>query len=101
MLVIAGHVRLATDKREAAIAAAREMMEATRREAGCTHYIISADVADPGLFHIFEEWESEEALDAHFRAPHMATFTRAMGGLGIESMEVRKYAVASVGPVRG
>lgn len=100
MLVIAGRIELDPARRDDAIRAALEMMEATRREAGCVSYSFSADLADPGAFLVFEEWESPEALAAHFRAPHMAKFQAAVGRLGVRSMKVQRYEIASVGPLR-
>lgn len=100
MLVIAGHVRIEPANREAAVTAARDMMEATRREPGCISYTMSADLADQGAFHIFEEWESQAALDAHFKTPHMAAFQKQVGGLGVLEMKVQRYEVSSVGPLR-
>ena len=75
-------------------------MEATRREAGCVSYTFSADLSDPGTFWIFEEWESPAALAAHFQAPHMAAFQKAIGGLGVREMAIQRYEVSSVGPLR-
>lgn len=100
MLVIAGHIRLDPAKREAALAAARELMRDTRRESGCISYTFSADVEDDGVFHVFEEWESAEALGHHFRAPHMARFQAAAAGFGVKEMKLQRYEIASVGPVR-
>ncbi len=100
MLVIAGHIRLDPTKREAVIAAARDVMRDTRRETGCISYTLSSDVEDEGLFHIFEEWESPEALGAHFKAPHMARFQAAAAGFGIKEMKLQRYEIASVGPMR-
>ncbi len=65
MLIVAGEIEIDPARREEAIAAAREMMDATRREAGCVAYAFSADLADPGRFRIFEEWESQAALGLH------------------------------------
>ena len=100
MLVIAGHIRIDPAKRPLAEDAAREMMQATRREAGCLAYVFSADLGDPGLFHLFEEWESQAALEAHFASPHMAAFQAAVGGLGVKRVAIQRYEVSSVGPVR-
>jgi len=100
MLVIAGHVTIDAAKREEGMAAARSMMEETAKESGCISYTFSADLSDPGKFRIFEEWESAEALDAHFAAPHMAEFQKAMGGLGVKEMAVQRYEVSSVGALR-
>jgi quinol monooxygenase YgiN len=101
MIVIAGHVALDPQQREPAIAAAREMMAETRKEKGCISYTFSADLDEPGRFRIFEEWESDEALRAHFASPHMARFQKAVGGLGVREMAVQRYEVAKVGPLRG
>ena len=100
MIVIAGHVVLDPAQREPAVTAAREMMAETRREAGCISYTFSADLDEPGRFRIFEEWESDEALRAHFASPHMARFQKAVGGLGVREMNVQRYDVAKVGPLR-
>lgn len=100
MLIVAGEIEIDPAHREQAIAAAREMMEATRREAGCIGYVFSADLTDPGRFRIFEEWRDQAALDAHFAAPHMAAFQARVAGLGVRGMRIQKYQVASVGPLR-
>jgi quinol monooxygenase YgiN len=55
------------------VIAALRMMAATRKEAGCISYSFFGDLTESGLFRIFEEWESQQALDAHFVSPHMAT----------------------------
>jgi quinol monooxygenase YgiN len=77
------------------------MMAATREEPGCISYTFSADLGDESLFHIFEEWESQEALDAHFQAPHMAVFQGKLGEIGVREMKVQKYDVAGVTPLGG
>jgi quinol monooxygenase YgiN len=76
------------------------MMEATRREPGCISYAFSADLAHAGRFRIFEEWESQDALDLHFASSHMAAFQGRVAGLGVKGMSIKKYEVAAVGPLR-
>jgi quinol monooxygenase YgiN len=100
MLVVAGRIELDPKHRNQAIAAAFEMMRATRAEAGCRSYVFSAELDDPGVFRIFEEWESEAALHAHFQTPHMARFQQAIGALGVKNVAVQRYDVSKVGPVR-
>lgn len=99
MLVIAGTISLDPTHRDAAITAAKEMMAATKQEPGCISYTFSADLVDPGEFRIFEEWQDQASLDAHFKAPHMAAFQAKMGGFGIRGMQVQRYEVSSVGPL--
>lgn len=99
MLVIAGRISIDPAKREAAIAAAVDMMEQTRKEKGCISYTFSADLSDPGEFRIFEEWEDAQALGAHMKSPHMAKFQAAMGGFGVRGVKLQRYEIASVGPL--
>ena len=100
MIVIAGQVALDPAKREEAEAAAREMMSETRKEQGCISYTFSADLETPGRYRIFEEWEDDAALRAHFASPHMARSQQAVGGHGVREMKVQRYEVAKVGPIR-
>jgi quinol monooxygenase YgiN len=101
MLVIAGTIAIDPAHRQTAVEAALEMMRETRKEPGCISYVFSADLDDPGRFRIFEEWESQAALDAHFKAPHMAAFQRVVAQIGIKEMSVSKYEISSVGPLSG
>lgn len=100
MLVIGGPIEIDPANRERAVAAANAMMEATRKEAGCIAYTFSADLSEPGRFHIFEVWEGAEALREHFESAHMARFQQEAGEFGIRGMNVQRYEVSSVGPVR-
>ncbi len=99
MILIAGKISLDPAKKDEATAAAIEMMEATRAEAGNIEYAFTWDLVEDGLLRVIEQWEDQAALDAHFEAPHMATFTGKMGSLGLTGMEVTKHEVSSSGPV--
>ena len=99
MLVIAGRFRIDPSHRAELVAAAREIMRETQREAGCAAYEFSADLDDPAVFHLFEQWESPEALAAHFETPHMAKFRSLLPGLGVLESRVQRYEVASASPL--
>jgi quinol monooxygenase YgiN len=99
-LVISVTVQIDPAKREEAFAAAIEVMRATRAEPGCIAYTFSADLEDPSKVHVFERWASQDALTAHFKAPHMAAFQKKLGGLGVRGMQAERYEIASVGPLR-
>jgi quinol monooxygenase YgiN len=100
LLIIAGKFLIDPTKRDAVIVAASEMMAETQKEAGCHAYTFSADFSDPTRFHLFERWESQSALEAHFAAPHMARFQAVLGKFGVHGLEVQKYTISAVGPVR-
>jgi len=99
MIVIAGRIVLDPANQEKAAAAAREIMVETAKEPGCISYTFSADLSDAGTFRIFEEWETQDALDAHFKTLHMAKFQSVVPTLGIVEMKVKRYEVSKVGPL--
>ena len=96
MLVIAGRIVIDPGNRDRAVAAALEMMQETRKERGCLSYVLSADLVDPASFRIFEEWESSQALAAHFDSAHMARFRAVVRSLGVREMAIQRYEVTSV-----
>ena len=98
-IIIAGTLRFDPDKTDEAMSAVVEMMEATHREEGCHAYVFSADPIEEGLLHIFEKWESEEDLAAHFETAHIAQFRSKVPDLGVTGIDVLKYEVASEGPL--
>jgi quinol monooxygenase YgiN len=100
MLIIAGTFRIATETRDKTLKAASEMMAETLKEPGCHAYCFSADLGDPALMHLFERWESEDHLKAHFNTPHMAKFQAALGTLRPQIVEIQKYEISKMGPVR-
>ena len=73
MILISGCFRFAPENRAAALAAALAMAVETRKEAGCITYGFFADVEDGNTFRIFEEWQSQAHLDAHFQTAHIAS----------------------------
>lgn len=48
-----------------------DVVEPTRREAGCIRFDVSEDLENPGAFFIRESWDSEAALSAHFKQPYL------------------------------
>ena len=101
MLVVSGEIEIAAADREEALAAIGPMVEATRLEPGCRSYAFYESVEAQNRFRIFEEWDDADALEAHFASPHMATFGAALGRLTVLAMDVKRYEVTTVGPVRG
>jgi quinol monooxygenase YgiN len=91
MIVIEGTVRVPPEN----VARARPMMEqmirASRAEAGCVEYAYSIDVLDPGLVRVSERWDSRDALAAHLRTAHMATWRAFFPELGITDRSLRLY----------
>ena len=96
MLVISGEIRVAPESRIKAVAAMTRVEQATRKEEGCLTYTFYADLEDANTFRIFEEWESDAALAAHFKAPHIAAFRAEMTEVKVLSRQIKRYEVTSV-----
>ena len=94
MIVISGTVKVKSDKREEAVEYATAMAAATRQEPGCRFYGFYSDIEDPDTFRIFEEWDSVEALRAHFQTPHMATFNRQIEDVVAGPFDIVRYDVS-------
>ena len=95
MILVAGYVMMKPEQREKAAQVALKMAAATKREAGCIAYDFYADLADANRFHVYEEWESDEALQAHFQTPHMAEFQQALPDLIASPPNITRYEVSS------
>lgn len=96
MIVVSGTFRLGAGSVEAAKSAATEMAVATRGEAGCITYAFFQSIEEPTTFRVFEEWESDAHLKAHFEVEHMKTFRAALGKLEVLERDVKKYEVGEI-----
>lgn len=90
-IVVSGKIRVAASSRDKGIELVAPLVAATRAEAGCMTYGFYEDVLEPCTLRIYEEWESNEALDAHMKTDHMAAFLAGMGSLEILEMDVKFY----------
>jgi quinol monooxygenase YgiN len=100
VLIIAGTLTIDPSKVDQALADAVEMMRASQAEDGCHAYVFSADPLVPGQLQLFEKWESPEALAAHSASDHMKAFQSKMPGWGVTGADIKKYEIASEGPLR-
>ena len=80
-------------------AAARPVIEATRQEAGCRLYAFAQDIEQANVVWISEEWDDDQALQAHLETEHVRNFRAYLQNITFLSRDVRKYSVAKVGSV--
>lgn len=100
MLIVAGTITVEAGHRDTVLEAVAPMVAATRAEAGCQDYVFSPDPGDPRLIRLYERWDDQAALDAHFASAHMAEWQARAAGLAITGRDIAKYTIAGVGPVR-
>lgn len=99
MIVIAGTINFDPANRSVLEEGFEKMRAASLAEAGCHEYQLYISRTDPGAAFIFEKWEDDEALGAHFKQPHMAEFGAVMGKIGIKGVDIKKYSGATEGPL--
>jgi quinol monooxygenase YgiN len=56
------------------------MVEPSRKEPGCLCYNLHQSTTDNRQFMVYEQWASQEALDAHRKTPHRKTLGRRLKG---------------------
>ena len=99
-VIVTGTFDLDPARRHDAIAVFTEMMERTRVEDGCQHYAFTADLTDPGRFHLIEQWASLAANEAHVQTEHFPVFLTQLGDLGITGVSITQWLGATEKPVR-
>jgi quinol monooxygenase YgiN len=65
----------------------QSMLSPTRAESGCQLYeLYESD--SRGRFYLYENWQSQSALDRHIATPHFRHLQQAVGELLTEPFEV-------------
>jgi quinol monooxygenase YgiN len=100
-IIIAGTIDLADpDTTAAAMESTAALQQATRDdEPGCLAYVFSADPCVPGRLCVFELWEDEASLAAHFQHPNYFAMRTMLGTIGLKGSDNRKYRVDISEPV--
>jgi quinol monooxygenase YgiN len=98
MVIVGGVFEIEPGDRDAFLAGRLESMRASRAEAGCLEYTMSADPLEPGRLVLFERWADQASLDAHLAALQSAPRPPA-GGVAPTSATVTVYDVAGERPL--
>ena len=56
------------------------MVEPSRKEPGCLCYNLHQSKTDNSQFMVYEQWASQEALDAHRKTPHRKILGQTLKG---------------------
>jgi len=89
-------------RRDEAVAASVKFQKATRdEEPGCIVYCFAADPVEPDLIQVYELWEDEATLAAHFDHPNYHGMRDLLGRFGLKSAVSRKLRIDKTAPVYG
>lgn len=100
-IVISAQIDVEPAGRDQALKSAQPWIDGALSQPGCIHYDWSADLTNPSRINVFEEWDSEESLAAHFAGPQYAGMLAHIGQSGLRNAVSRKYRVDAEGPVYG
>ncbi|BAZ30024.1 antibiotic biosynthesis monooxygenase [Cylindrospermum sp. NIES-4074] len=90
-LRVVARINALPDKIEALKAVLLELIEPTRQETGAIKYELLQNQADPTDFTFVEEWESDQALNAHLATPHLQAAVAKLDGLVAAPPDIRLY----------
>lgn len=93
MLIIAGKIYVAPEKRDAYVSQSKEFLRSTREEPGLLDMIIAVDPLEEGRINIFELWASKEQMDG-FRARAQSPQI----DIKITRDEVKRYDISASSP---
>ena len=96
MLIVAGSIIAEPGGREPFLTAVQPMVSATLNEAGCHEYAFTPDPNDDDRVLLYELWDDQAALDAHFASAHLAAWQETRKGLAVTSASIKKYVISSV-----
>ncbi len=94
MLIVSGIITMEPEGVDQAVALVGPLVEATLAEEGNVTYGFWADVTQPGVFRVYEEWADEDALNTHMVSQHMADFITGMATLPITGTDLSKHVVS-------
>lgn len=94
MLIVSGLISVEPSDHDAMVELIGPLVEATLAEDGNITYGFWASPTEPGVFRVYEEWSSPEAMGEHMGTDHMATFLGGMGALAVTGTELHQHTVS-------
>ena len=88
MIIVTGSLVARQDTFEELRAHALEHVRRSRQEPGCLSHAVHLDCENPLRLVFFEEWESREALLAHFAVPESRGFVKLARTLASEASPI-------------
>ena len=93
-MMIVAKLSVKPEKAKDFIEAAREMIEKSNKESGCSFYQLYQDPYDNSKFVFVEEYKNQAAVDAHFATDYFKAFGPKIGDLIIGPPEIKIVSIA-------
>jgi quinol monooxygenase YgiN len=91
VIVVVGKVTVRPDAVDRALEVSLEHVQRSRTEPGCLMHSVHRDVEDANTLVFLEQWESDEALTAHFAVPESLAFVTALSELAAKPPSMDLY----------
>jgi len=92
-VIIQAMISVEADRRAELLKLLQSYLPAVHAQDGCIRYDWAADSVVESQVNVYEEWESETALEAHFAGKNFAAIGKAMQGFGILGASAKKFRV--------
>ena len=92
--LIGAQLKIKADQVEAFVAAAKDVIAASRAEPGCVSYTLYQDPYEPTVFFFFEQWKDQSAIDFHFGTPHFKAFGDKLKDMADGAADITIYSIA-------
>ncbi len=101
MIIIAGHIDFADQAgRDLAVEKSAPLQQATRDdEPGCAAYCFAADPCVANRVQVYELWDDEASLAAHFEHANYFGMREMLGGMGMTGADNNKFRCDLAEPV--
>lgn len=91
--LIGAHLKIKADQVDAFVAAAKDVIAASRAEPGCIGYTLYQDPYEPTAFFFFEQWKDQAAIDFHFGTPHFKAFGDKLKDMADGAADITIYSI--------
>jgi len=97
--IIYAEIDMPDQKRADFLEAIAPLIDKVRKQMGCVKYDWNMDYSNKGRIHVYEEWEDEAALAAHFAGENFKSMGAKVGEYGVLSAKARKFSINQEGAV--
>ena len=97
--IIYAEIDVQEEKRLSLLEALFPLINKIRAQTGCVRYDWNMDSSDIGRIYVYEEWEDEAALAAHFAGDSFKSMGEKLGEFGVLAMKARKFSIQQEGAV--
>lgn len=97
--IIYAEIDIQDEKRAALLEALIPLIDKVRAQTGCVSYDWNMDSSNEGRINVYEEWEDEAALTAHFAGDNFKAMGAKISEHGILGAKARKFSINQEGSV--